>query len=174
MPNHVHLILTPSDEAGLGLAVGEAHRRYTNFVNARGRWTGHLFQSRFASVVMDEDHLLAAARYVPMNPVRARLVACAEEWPWSSARAHLAGKDDSLATTGPLKDRIGDFDAFLSKDGAPAASAALRAAETTGRPLGNAAFIDGLERILGRRLARGRPGPAPIPAPDIAQRALWG
>ena len=54
------------------------------------------------------------------------------------------------------------------------ASAALRAAETTGRPLGNAAFIDGLERILGRRLARGRPGPAPKPAPDIAQRALWG
>ena len=37
---------------GLGLAVGEAHRRYTNFINARGRWTGHLFQSRFASVAM--------------------------------------------------------------------------------------------------------------------------
>jgi putative transposase len=49
MPNHVHLILAPQDEAGLGLAVGEAHRRYTNFINARGRWTGHLFQSRFAS-----------------------------------------------------------------------------------------------------------------------------
>ena len=174
MPNHVHLILTPSDEAGLGLAVGEAHRRYTNFVNARGRWTGHLFQSRFASVVMDEDHLLAAARYVPMNPVRARLVARAEVWPWSSARAHLAGEDDGLVTVGPLKDRIGDFAAFLSEDEAPAVSAALRAAETTGRPLGNAAFIEGLEQILGRRLARGRPGPAPKPTPDIAQQALWG
>jgi hypothetical protein len=52
MPNPVHLILTPSDELGLGLAVGEAHRRYTNFVNARARWTGHLFQSRFASVAI--------------------------------------------------------------------------------------------------------------------------
>ena len=72
MPNHVHLILTPRDAVGIGLAVGEAHRRYTNFVNARGRRTGHLFQSRFASVVMDETHLLAAARYVPMNPVRAQ------------------------------------------------------------------------------------------------------
>jgi len=59
MPNHVHLIATPSDALGLGLAIGEAHRRYTNFVNARGRWTGHLFQSRFASVVMDEAHLAA-------------------------------------------------------------------------------------------------------------------
>src|ERR1700756_4618844 len=74
MPNHVHLILTPSDETGLGRAVGETHRRYTNFINARGRWTGHLFQSRFSSVAMDEDHLIAAVRYVSLNPVRARLV----------------------------------------------------------------------------------------------------
>jgi hypothetical protein len=59
---------------GLGLAVGEAHRRYTNFLNARGRWTGHLFQSRFASVAMDELHLLAAVSYVSLNPVRAGLV----------------------------------------------------------------------------------------------------
>ena len=56
MPNHVHLILNPMRADGLGLAVGEAHRRYTNFINARGRWTGHLFQSRFASVAMDELH----------------------------------------------------------------------------------------------------------------------
>ena len=74
MPNHVHLILTPTRADGLGLAVGEAHRRYTNFINARGRWTGHLFQSRFASVVMDEFHLLAAVSYVSLNPVRAGLV----------------------------------------------------------------------------------------------------
>jgi putative transposase len=173
MPNHVHLILTPSDEPGLGLAVGEAHRRYTNFVNARGRWTGHLFQSRFASVVMDEAHLFAAARYVPMNPVRARLVARPQDWPWSSARAHLAGVDDELATVGPLLSRIGDFARFLAVDGDPAQADALRAAETTGRPLGNEAFIGGLERILGRRLAKGRPGPRPkLPGAD--QQELWG
>jgi putative transposase len=52
MPNHVHLILNPRQADGLGRAVGEAHRRYTNFINARGRWTGHLFQSRFASVAI--------------------------------------------------------------------------------------------------------------------------
>src|SRR5438445_92940 len=70
MPNHVHLILTPGDKAGLGRAVGEAHRRYTNFINARGRWSGHLFQSRFSSVAMDESHLISAVRYVSLNPVR--------------------------------------------------------------------------------------------------------
>jgi len=48
--------------------------RYTNFINARGRWTGHLFQSRFASVAMDELHLLAAVSYLSLNPVRAGLV----------------------------------------------------------------------------------------------------
>src|SRR3989338_4388845 len=60
MPNHGHLILNPDDEAGLARAIGETHRRYTNFINARGRWSGHLFQKRFGSVVMDEAHLTAA------------------------------------------------------------------------------------------------------------------
>lgn len=174
MPNHVHLILVPSDELGLGLAVGEAHRRYTNFVNARGRWTGHLFQSRFASVVMDEAHLIAAARYVPMNPVRAGLVARPDDWPWSSARAHLAGRDDGLVTVAPLLDLIGDFATFLVRDGDCSAAKALRAAEATGRPLGGEAFIRDLERRLGRKLARGRPGPAPKTKQDPEQAELWG
>ena len=102
MPNHVHLIVVPEDEDGLGRAIGEAHRRYTNFVNARGRWTGHLFQSRFASVAMDDAHLTAAVRYVSLNPVRARLAARPEDWAWSSVRAHLAGADDGLAVVKPL------------------------------------------------------------------------
>ncbi len=92
MPNHLHLILTPATPEGLGRALGKAHRRYSAFVNARNRVTGHLFQARFSSVVMDEDHLMAAARYVAMNPVRARLVERAEDWPWSSVRAHLGGQ----------------------------------------------------------------------------------
>src|SRR4051812_44822295 len=50
MPNHVHLILVPSDETGLARALGETHRRYAMFINKRQGWTGHLFQNRFASV----------------------------------------------------------------------------------------------------------------------------
>jgi putative transposase len=70
MPNHVHLVVVPAHGEALGLAIGEAHRRYTNFINACGRWTGHLFQSRFASVVLDDDHFVPAVRYVSLNPVR--------------------------------------------------------------------------------------------------------
>ena len=53
-------------------------------INSRLRVTGHLWQGRFGSVVMDEDHLANAVRYVSLNPVRAGLVEKAEEWPWSS------------------------------------------------------------------------------------------
>jgi putative transposase len=109
-----------------------------------------------------------------MNPVRAKLVSRPEDWPWSSAKAHLDGKDDGLAVTRPLLDRIGDFAAFLAEPEAQPAISALRAAEATGRPLGNDAFIRGLERILGRKLVKGRPGPAPRPTPEDVQQSLWG
>lgn len=85
--------------------MGEAHRRYTGFVNARARVTGHLFQGRFASTAMDEAHWLYAVRYLAFNPVRAKLVAQPEDWPWSSVRAHLAKRDDALVSVKPLLDR---------------------------------------------------------------------
>lgn len=160
MPNHVHLVLTPNEQTGLARAIGAAHRRYTHFVNARGRWTGHLFQSRFASVVMDEAHLAAAVRYVSLNPVRARLVARAEDWPWSSVRAHLKGESDGLVDVRPVLSRFADFAGLLGCK-TEAGFDGLRAAEGTGRPLGNAGFIAGLERILGRSLARRAPGRKP-------------
>ena len=160
MPNHVHLILTPATGEGLGRAVGETHRRYTNFINARGRWSGHLFQSRFSSVAMDEAHLMAAARYVSLNPVRARLAARAEDWPWSSVRAHLAGVDDALVAVAPLLDRDPDFARLLADTGEDRFKP-LRAAEGTGRPLGTAAFVADLKRRPGRRIARRAPGRRP-------------
>ena len=101
MPNHVHLILMPGETDALGRAVGETHRRYTNFINARGRWTGHLFQSRFASVALDHTHLMRAVRYVSLNPVRARFVSRAEDWRWSSVRAHLAGVNRRIGDGSP-------------------------------------------------------------------------
>lgn len=160
MPNHVHLILRPARAVGLGHAVGEAHRRYTNFINARGRWTGHLFQSRFASVVLDDIHLIRAVRYVSLNPVRARLAVRPEDWKWSSVRAHLAGVDDALVSVRPVLDRIPHLKGLLEAD-ADEDFSDLRRAESTGRPLGAPEFVDGLERILGRKIARRAPGRKP-------------
>jgi putative transposase len=159
-PNHVHLFLNPRQAHGVGRAVGEAHRRYTNFINARGRWTGHLFQSRFASVAMDESHLISAVCYVSLNPVRARLVARAEDWSWSSVRAHINGADDGLVTVRPGLDRIPHFAEFLSTtEGQDLGD--LRLAEGSGRPVGTADFVTALERLLGRSIARRAPGRKP-------------
>jgi putative transposase len=72
------------DRDGLARASGAAHRQWANFINGRGRWRGHLFDGRFASVAMDESHLICATRHVALNPVRALLVAHAADWKWSS------------------------------------------------------------------------------------------
>jgi putative transposase len=161
MPNHVHLILTPGGEAALREALGEAHRRFSRRINLREGWTGYLWQGRFASSPMDEPHLMACARYVELNPVRARLARSPQAWPWSSARAHLAGKDDGLVLVRPLLELAPDWAGFLAGGLADDEHSALRAAERTGRPLGAAPFVASLERSLGRTLARQKPGPKP-------------
>ena len=159
MPNHVHLILTPRTPKGLGRALGKAHRRTSAFVNARMRVTGHPFQARFSSVAMDEDHLMAAARYAALNPVRAKLVARREDWPWSSVRAHLAGCDDRLVEVAPLLERCGGrFADLIAEKPDPAKIAALRAAETIGRPLGAGDFLDCLAALTGRDPRPGKRG----------------
>lgn len=161
MPNHVHLILVPPDGDGLRRAVAEAHRRYTRRVNFREGWKGHLWQARFASFPMDEGHLLAAARYVELNPVRARLCGSPYDWPWSSARAHRDGRDDGLAAVAPLLERAPDWTAFLKEGLGDTDAEALRRHERTGRPLGGDAFVERLEDILGRDLKPKKRGPKP-------------
>ncbi len=164
MPNHVHLIAVPETEDGLRRAVGEAHRRYTRRVNLREGWTGHLWQGRFTSFVMDEAYLLVAARYVEFNPVRARLANRPEDYPWSSASAHLAGRDDRLVKTGPLLDLAEDWAEFLAAELDGPSVEALRRHERTGWPLGGDKFRTALEGRLGRSLVPKRRGPKPKPS----------
>jgi putative transposase len=152
MPNHVHLIAVPKTEDGLRRAVGEAHRRYTRRINFREKWRGYLWQGRFASFIMDEPYLLAAARYVELNPVRAKLVRSADQWPWSSASAHLSGRDDRLAKVGPLLAMIADWRGFLNSALPDDMLRDLRNHTRTGRPLGSAAFVEHLEAVVGRVL----------------------
>jgi len=159
MPNHVLLILVPADEFGLRDALGEAHRRYTRMVNFREGWKGHLWQERFHSFVMDERHLLAAARYVERNPMRARLCARAQDRAWSSAAAHLAGRNDALVTVRPLLDLIPDWEAFIGEGEDEGFNDLLRRHASTGRPLGSDTFVESLERQLARSLKRKKPGP---------------
>ena len=102
---------------------------------------------------------MLAARYVALNPVRARLVDRAEHWPWSSARAHLSGKDDALVEVAPLLERLGGFGAFLGREEDQQATRALRVSETTGRPAGSAEWVSAIELRSGRTLAPRKRGP---------------
>ena len=138
MPNHVHLILCPSDGDGIRRALARVHRAYAGAVHARTGRTGHFRRGRFGRVAMDEAHLLAAARHIAFNPVRARLAKRPEDWPWSSARRHLglAGRGvggDGVTDPEPLRARVPDFAAFPRAGEDEALSAALRRAETIGR-----------------------------------------
>ena len=167
MPNHVHLILVPGDEDGLRAALGETHRRYTRHVNAREDWQGHLWQERFHSFPMDQAHAVACARYVELNPVRAKLVKRPEDWTWSSANAHLAGRSDGLIALEPLLGQVDDWRAFLDGGLDDKTTETLRRHGRSGHPLGSEAFYKDLEQRLGRAVAPRPPGrPKKRPAAD--------
>src|SRR5580698_7141503 len=162
IPNHVHLVLVPSDPDGLRRALARVHRRYAGTIQTRRKRTGHFWQGRFGAVAMDEEHLAAAVRYVSLNPVRARLVERAQDWKWSSTRAHLRGKDDGLTELAPIKDRFPDFAGLLETSPEEDLFKPLRAAESIGRPLGDNRFLTRIERLTKRSLKPAKRGPKPL------------
>jgi len=159
MPNHVHLVLTPSDPDGIRRALAVVHRYYAGHIHARLQRTGHFWQGQFGCVAMDEAHLATALRYVALNPVRARLVERAVDWPWSSVHAQLGYADDGITTTAPILSRYPDLGALLAAGEEEEALMRLRKAERIGRPIGGDAFLDRLEHETGRALKRAKPGP---------------
>src|SRR5205823_14898940 len=133
----------------------------SRMVNMREGWRGYLFQGRFASYPMDEAHLMAAVRYVERNPVAAEMVARAEDWRWSSARSHIAGRrvaGDSLTDVEALAAAADDWRLVLetgweagggggqATDAAAAIDSAIEARLRTGRPLGPDGWIAAMEQ----------------------------
>jgi len=139
MPNHVHAVLAPPSAAALASAVGETNRQYARHVQERVGRQGKFWQGRFSSAALDESHLLAAIRYVSLNPVKAEMVSKACDWRWSSARAHAAGVSDGVVDVAPLLKRIGSFEAFLASRLETPETIEIRRATRSGRPTGEIA-----------------------------------
>jgi putative transposase len=160
MPNHVHFIVVPSSSDGLRRALAGAYRRYTGLINRRQNWQGHLWQERFHSFPLDEEHLIAAVRYVEHNPVRARLAAAPEDWKWSSAAAHISGASDALVGQArpPPLDRICSWPAFLATGATSELGEQIRRHIQNGKPLGSDGFVTRLERLTGLPLRARAPG----------------
>jgi putative transposase len=152
MENHVHMIAVPRAKLSFARAIGEVHRKYTSVINTREDWKGYLWQGRFKTYPLSESHLFAAVRYVERNPVRAGLVRRAEDYAWSSARAHVRKEPHPLLSTCPLEASIPDWAAYLGLNDTPEDIERLKRHENTGRPLGNEDFLKRLEVLTGRVL----------------------
>ncbi len=158
MDNHVHLIAVPDAETSLARAIGEAHRRYTRMKNFAEGVRGYLFQGRFFSCVLDEPHLLAAARYVELNPVKAGLVSQPWEYPWSSCQFSCGRQtSDYLVKDNILLEMVDDWPAFLRQADDMNEEEVVKCTKT-GRPVGDKNFIQSLEVLTGRTLYTAKPG----------------
>ena len=168
MTNHVHLIAVPRREESLAKAVGRTHVAYAQYVNRLHGRCGHLWQNRFFSCALDEEHFWAAMAYVERNPVRAGLVRRAWRWPWSSAAAHCDQRDETgLLDVATWREMAGgrDWRAALTEPQDDRMVSRLRLATSRGRPLGSDGFVSKLEARLGRRLR-----PLPVGRPKKANR----
>jgi putative transposase len=148
MDNHVHLALIPEVANALRAALSSVHTAYAQRVNRRQALSGHLFQGRYASYPMDDAHMMVAVRYIENNVVAAGMVARAEDWRWSSARAHATSAADGLTDVAFLAPHVGNWRAYLA-DGVEAADQNEEVERALRRGVGIA--------DLARTRSRGRP-----------------
>lgn len=159
MSNHVHVLGVPKEANSIARTFADTHMRYAQHFNWKYSQSGHLWQGRFFSCVLDERHTLAAARYVERNPARAGLVGRAWDYRWSSARAHVGeGKDMLLAERWPSKRVRAQWRELLMDVEDTDDVEEIRWSTRTGRPLGAPDFLVKLEAILRRSVRPKRAG----------------
>lgn len=160
MDNHLHLLVVPENERSLAKGVGLTNQVYTQYLNRKLSQSGRIWQNRFFSCIVENNqYLWAAARYVEINPVKAGLVVSAEEYQWSSAKAHLSGVNNPLLHE-PAWLEAAEQEAYAAyvKTSDTETDSAIRKATKTGRPFGTEIFIDEMEFSLNRSLRPKRPG----------------
>jgi REP-associated tyrosine transposase len=175
MSNHVHLIAVPHAPDAMARALKQAHGRYATYWNARQSSSGHVWQGRFYSCPLDDTHLWEALRYVELNPVRAKMVATAEQWRWSSAAAHCGRADaDAMLQMERWARRwtVTEWERFLAEGASESEAGALRQCTHTGRPLGGIEFVAELERTMLRPLAPHKGGRPKKAAADERQMSV--
>ncbi|MCC6590526.1 MAG: transposase [Bryobacterales bacterium] len=164
MDNHIHFLLVPTDnKLAIGRLFLRVHTWWAQRFNKLTGRSGHLFQSRFHSAVLDSAYYFAAMRYIDLNPQAARLVDDPADFEFSSARAHLTGRPDPLLvlmmdnwrhqfSNDPCRYR--DFLKETRRQEQDRLEKALR----NGFPLGSDDWITQLEQESHRRLHPAPPG----------------
>ena len=152
MPNHIHAVVVPQNPLALARTFNLVHMQYAQYINQKTNSTGHVWQGRYFSCVLDEPHLHAAVRYVEMNPVRGKLAVSAQDYPWSSAGSHVSGQPD-IVLSGHcfLTETVTDWGQYLGADPNPTDQNDLIKATASGHPCGGKDFLRQMEHLLGRR-----------------------
>jgi len=168
MSNHVHLLIRPRG-ASISRIVQSLLVSHTQRYHRFHRSSGHVWQGRFKSpVIQDDDHLLAVLRYIEANPLRARMAERAGDYLWSSFALHGEGRGDALLAAIPAYEALAAYaavrqrrwSAYVHQAPEEAELAAIRRSGETGLPYGATGWVDRLARRLNFDLTirpRGRP-----------------
>jgi putative transposase len=169
LTNHFHLLLRPEPGQSISRILQSLTVAHTWRHHKRHRTSGHVWQGRFKSPVIEDDtHLLVVLRYIEANPVRAKIVEDAAEHRWSSYPCHGLGHDDALLSPFPEWEELGRTEAerrrrWRTKVHAPQGEAELtsvRGSLRSGRPLGTPEWTEKIAQRLNIDLLprpRGRP-----------------
>ena len=162
MTNHVHLLVTPHTETGIGKAMQMLGRYYVRYFNSKYQRTGTLWEGRYKATLVDsERYLLTCYRYIELNPVRAKGMVCRPgDYPWSSYRHNALGYNNDLITPHSEYMNLGSTskerrDAYLELFAAAIADETLneiREATNKAWVLGSSAFREKIETQANRRL----------------------
>lgn len=159
MDNHVHFIVVPGRPDSIAAVLRPLQTRHSRHINTEHEWTGHVWQGRYYSCPLDDDHLRVAIRYVERNPVRAGLVGCAEDFGWSSASAHCGLRNDPVLSPDlPLLTQVKDWAEWLREPDDGTGVTTLRSRTESGLPCGDRGFVAHISELTGRSFEARRPG----------------
>lgn len=169
MTNHVHLLLEPSSEDGIGDLIQSLGRRYVRYINQTYKRTGTLWEGRFkSSLVSKDEYLLVCARYIELNPIRAKMVDNPKDYSWSSFGFRAEGRTDELLDEDPVykglgktpRERQTNYKEWFKRSIPKEELSLIRNAVQKGGIFGNKGFLDRVAQLTGRDVIlrpRGRP-----------------
>jgi len=167
MTNHVHLLVTPQEVGAIGKLMQSLGRRYVQYVNARYRRSGTLWEGRYKGALIDsERYLLTCSRYIELNPVRAGMVAHPGEYRWSSYGGNAQGQPDPVISAHAEYVALGNDDStrqaayreLFRQHLEPKMVDEIRTSLNQCRVYGSERFKDEIELTLQRRVRPGKAG----------------
>jgi putative transposase len=167
MTNHVHLLITPAEQASAANMMKLVAQHHTQYINRTYERSGTLWEGRFKSCLSrEESYVLTCYRYIELNPVRAGMVPHPGRYAWSSYASNGGEQTDPMLTPHPhylglgatTDERARVYRRFLAAWVDPNESAGIRQATIGNTVLGSPHFQEELAKTLGRRASRGRRG----------------